>query len=365
MNPALQQLLLGYGIFAGGALTSLIESIQTGTVVTGTTGGSFDTTISSVDPDRSVVIWAGMTHNNGGFQRDRTAYFNLTSATNVRLTRDSAATISITPRFYVVQFKSGVLTSPVQRGTVTIAGSALTGTAAITAVDLTKSVCLFAGHSNNSTNASLHWGLASMYFSSSSQVTLERQASNANVNTTVYQILEFSSDALQSNTQQFAVTIGGTSTNTGTATITSVDTTKSNIYWGGFQTDYPGTSDVHRWWGYSTLTNSTTVTATRYRVHTDISVHRGTVVEFKPALIASIQRGLTTIPSGTSTTAAISSVNTSVSYLNHLQQYINTVDNESYNFTQGTLTNATTVTISRVGSTTVSNVTSWEVIEST
>lgn len=152
--------------------------------------------------------------------------------------------------------------------------------------------------------------------------------------------------------QTFEITIG-TSATSNTATITSVTTGNSVIFFNGFTTTNSGTT-IREYAARVELTNGTTVTAYR---DTSSATHtvtaRGTVVEFESAAISSIQHGTVTVgASNTGGTATISSVTTSRSVLFYLG-VTNTTSTTSSNVVHCRidLTDATTVTATRNTST--------------
>ena len=108
--------------------------------------------------------------------------------------------------------------------------------------------------------------------------------------------------------QPIAITIaGGASTNT--QTVTSVTTANSCIVFGGCQNTDSTTIDGSNDYGYLTLTNSTTVTATRAGTAATTLTIKGTLIQWKSSAIKSIQTGTIVIGSGaTSNTATITSV---------------------------------------------------------
>lgn len=111
------------------------------------------------------------------------------------------------------------------------------------------------------------------------------------------------------NIQQVSVTIGsGASSNT--ATISSIDTSRTVLYWNGktVNTNSPNSQNLNVG---VTLTNSTTITANRTGTGSvSVTVYL-TAVQYKAAAIQSVQYGSQVISSGTSANATISSVNTS------------------------------------------------------
>lgn len=149
--------------------------------------------------------------------------------------------------------------------------------------------------------------------------------------------------------QPFTITIGSSQTSN-TATITAVDTNNSIILWGGWQTTATSAAQ-----GFSrlTLTNSTTVTANRNTSATTSAIARGTVLELHPGSVAvAAQYGSITIGAGaTSNTATITSVDTAKSALIFLGSTTTIATLTSSIPANVELTNSTTVTAARAGST--------------
>ena len=139
------------------------------------------------------------------------------------------------------------------------------------------------------------------------------------------------SSGLIQSIQTFSITIGnGQSSNT--ASISSVDTSCAMIVWGGETSSDSGDAAGTKVEARVTLTNSTTVTATRHTTDTNTITVNGTVVEFVSSAIQSIQYGTGTISSGSaSTDAAISSVNTANAFVQYLGQSSATTANTAYN----------------------------------
>lgn len=147
--------------------------------------------------------------------------------------------------------------------------------------------------------------------------------------------------------QQVAVTIGSGATSA-TATISSVDTTKTALFYGGFDTASTGTNPALTLCRIE-LTNATTVTAFRNTTDTTAIISWVTVVQFSALAVNSVQYG--TIAMGTTDatlTATITSVNTAsaaVMYLGNI--CAKTTSGSGETRPSVTLTNATTVTATR------------------
>jgi hypothetical protein len=126
------------------------------------------------------------------------------------------------------------------------------------------------------------------------------------------------------------------------------------IVWGGEtssdSSDAAGTKVEAR----VTLTNATTVTATRHTTDTNTITVNGTVVEFVSSAIQSIQYGTGTIASGsTSAHVTISSIDTTNAFVQYLGQSSATTANTAYNrfWSSAKLTAATNVKVERNTST--------------
>ena len=164
-----------------------------------------------------------------------------------------------------------------------------------------------------------------------------------------------------SSIQQVKVTIAAASTS-GTATITSVDTTRTAIFFQGC-----GTSELTspaKCYSRCTLTNATTVTVTRNtQANTGTVTLQCLVVEFAASAITRVQYGTITMTAATSNTATITSVDTSKSVCLYLG-WTTTMTTTSALECSPTLvlTNATTVTASR-GSATNNTTASYCVLE--
>jgi hypothetical protein len=151
--------------------------------------------------------------------------------------------------------------SAVQYGTVTVTNGVASGTATISAVDTTKASVMFLGMAT--TNAGLTiddyvscetW--LELTNSTTVTATRSRTASITGTLTIGFVVITW---ANAKSVQTFTINLS--STLTGTATITSVNTTKTLLFHLGVSTSvYVNYARELTWF---TLTNSTTVTATR------------------------------------------------------------------------------------------------------
>jgi hypothetical protein len=149
------------------------------------------------------------------------------------------------------------------------------------------------------------------------------------------------------NVQQVTITIAANATS-GTASITSVNTSLSCIFFNG--NTYPvNTNTANTNFVRVALTNATTVTATRNTADaSNATTVYATVVTWTAGAIKSMQTGTISIASGTSNTATISSVtttNAAVIYNGFITAWVaGAGDNFADDNANVQLTNATTVT---------------------
>lgn len=115
--------------------------------------------------------------------------------------------------------------------------------------------------------------------------------------------------------QAFSISISSLS-KTGTATISSVDTSRSIIIASGYNSENDSSSPM-----YLQLTNATTVTATKTFATSGVKTIKGFVLTYPVGIIKSLQRGVISMSNvQTSKSTTVSSVNTSKSVLSHLGQ---------------------------------------------
>lgn len=166
--------------------------------------------------------------------------------------------------------------------------------------------------------------------------------------------------------EEFTILIG-TSATSNTATISSVDTSRTLIVWGGLSSNAT-TADPSVTSARVTLTNSTTVTAVRNTSDaTDTVTVSGTAVQFNSCAVASVQYGTVSIAAASATgTAAISSITTT----NSAVQFLGiTSDGTSVDYGRTgarlNITSATQVTATRSTTTTANIVVGFAVVSFT
>lgn len=139
----------------------------------------------------------------------------------------------------------------------------------------------------------------------------------------------------------------GSGETSGTATITSVDTSVSLIYYSGVSSASAGSAELDHVLTRVVLTDGTTVTANRAVALAAITTVGFTVVEYDSSIINSIQAGTITLSGATSGTDTITSVDLSKSFVVFGGNEATSTSEVGRAFVRLTLTNATTVTANK------------------
>lgn len=348
---ALQQLLMGLG-----GSKSLIVSVQQIQITISAAGTSNTATIAAVNTANAVVLYNGHTTAHTS-STGETAFFPalvLTNSTTVTATVNTALPNNIVVNATVVEFAAFAVKSN-QSGIITTT-AATSSTATIAAVTTANSVVIFQGQNVNNSAGSLQT-MSDLTLTNSTTVTASNQVGSVTYKTN-YTVLEFNSGILNSAVQQGQCLNGN-----GSATISSVSTANTMLFWQGMT--YSTTWNSYNLHMYISLTNSTTVQANNFTPSSTANV-RFAVVEFNPAYIKSVNRSvLTSAASAATVTLTIAAVNTAKAFVNWLGFTINAAafTNTAQAISASSLTNSTTATATRntAAATTFTN--SLEVIE--
>lgn len=171
--------------------SSLIKSIQRGTITMASGTVTATATITSVDTANSSIAWLGMSQTqanaNLAVACERVTLTNSTTVTCVMGANAGDAIIS----YEVIEYMPGIVKS-VQRGTISI-GSGTSATATVTEVRTDKSICAQLGWSMTTVAAPTSDGFAvKTVLTNATTITANRGGSDAsNPPTSAYQLLEF------------------------------------------------------------------------------------------------------------------------------------------------------------------------------
>ena len=173
----------------------------------------------------------------------------------------------------------------IQQVSITIGSGATSNTATITSVDTTKAWVIFLGETSTTVSSDNNrYDFCRVELTNATTVTAYRDTSNTGSVTVNAFIVEATSN-LVTNIRAGTISLSGAST--GTATISSVVTSRSAVFYLGMTTNATGTTPATAIGGV-TLTNSTTVTANAATGVTGVVGF--IVVEFAAAAIQSVQQ---------------------------------------------------------------------------
>lgn len=172
--------------FQGSVLNQAIQNIaQSGTQSTTTT----NTTITSVNRSNSFIICAGQSAVDTS--NEATMYQNaqLSSATNVLVTRNTAPFVNAVWQGSVVEFNAGVLNQAVQRNTIALS-AATSKTSTITSVSTSNGFVNFLG--NTTTATTFDPATANHKITLTNATTVTETINTAATGTGSFEVIEFS-----------------------------------------------------------------------------------------------------------------------------------------------------------------------------
>lgn len=322
---------LNTAIFQGVAPTaagSLIESIQQVTITmgSGTTGTQ---TFNAVDRSRSIILCQ---QNHFGSQRQTDTnndnvfvlcrkYFSADNEITIERGDADAANL-YTVQVQVIQFAEGVV-DQIETGSIQLTGTETAKAQSIDGnSDITDWVVLTQGWEMD-TDPGISGGrfgftITTLDFTQViNSVYIRATRDDVNTGTTStsqYAAIKFNPDILQSTPQLFEITNNSV---TGSAGISSVDTSKSMIFPAGQRAATAGAGyDQYQHWQKYRFASDTSIESTVFSAPDEAATISGTVVEFKPQYINTIQTGSVVFNvASTSATATISTVATGSSII--------------------------------------------------
>lgn len=296
---------------AGGAAAGLVKSVQQHTITIGSAALTNTATLSpSVDTSNCLVIFNGTRTNDTGnsAQSVWSCLVELTNSTTLTARRATSTTPTCTVVATVIEFNSGVITSR-QEFTAQIDGGQTIEDTTITAVTLADTSLVLSGTGRDNgvnINGADEFAVRSE-LTSTTNVRITRTSTFNPVQARV-QVIEWDTsllDSIQRLNTAYALSSG-----TDTTTITSVDTSRAVLLYGGWDVSASGNAQVE--YVRNVLTNGTTITHNAGGSSSASGDTSLNVVEFLSGDVASLQRGVITIANGTSSNdATITSVDTS------------------------------------------------------
>lgn len=251
----------------------------------------------------------------------------------------------------------GFLASATQYVEVTIAAGSTSGTATITAVG-SLAFLIYNGHTSAVLSGTT--GFPRITLTDSTTVTATRNTSDVGNSVVVRVCVVDPSASLVSSVEYGTITVAAAST-TNTATIGSVDTSRSIVIWLGYTTTN-GTAASSSSFTAVDLTDATTVTATR-NASTGSVTASFVVVQFATGVIQSVQKRSVTMTSNATTTAdtisAVTTANTLLFY-NGVHSSVQAFNSAYYRLE---LTSTTNVNLTRTATSTTSKTVKYTVCE--
>lgn len=180
--------------------------------------------------------------------------------TNVNVTR-GVSTDGATSTWQVTEFVSGVLASAVQEVLITIANTSATQTATISSVN-TSYTMLFNGGITHATITSVAQSLFPTVGLTSGTVVTADRTGTVGVGATRVSVVEFNPSYLKQNIQSGTIVMASGATSN-TATVSSVDTTRSLVSWMGTRNNVNSPTNFDRALSTIERTNATTLTVNR------------------------------------------------------------------------------------------------------
>jgi len=166
--------------------SSLIQSVQRGTIVIAALGTTNTATITAVNLANTRLVYDGHTCvTNNVTAAIGNAYVQLTNATTLTATRNTASTDTVTVAYEVLEYAPGIVKS-VQRGTV------VNGTpATITAVNTAKSELDYLGFISTNTVPNNNQTTINPYLVLTNATTVTGEQALVSSSTSSYQVTEF------------------------------------------------------------------------------------------------------------------------------------------------------------------------------
>lgn len=247
----------------------------------------------------------------------------------------------------------------IQRGSITIASGSASNTATISAVG-SGAVLLYDSFTSNRTATAIGTDYPRLELTNSTTITAKRGGSPSQATTVYYTIIDFKA-AMVSSVQYGTINVNVATSNT--ASISSVNTSRSAVFYLGFESASTGTGN-NAYVGGVKLTNSTTVTADVSVITTTTDIFGFVVVEFNSSVIQSVQQFQTGGAWGASATmdqtiSAVTVANTMIAWGGSTLATSNT----SNGIARAELTSTTNVRLTRGGTGSITATIYYTVIE--
>lgn len=292
------------------------------------------------------------------------AYITLTDSTTITATRKNSVTDTIVIYGTITDGDTTNLisgTNGVQYGTVTIASTATSGTASISAVTNSNTALHLLGFDDNTLSTSARAEFAVLSLSGTTITATVPAASSGAVYGFV--AINFQGFALNQSVQNYSITSSSGVTSFSVTGLNAVVAANAMNFYAGSSIALV-TTELAQAKMYGSLASTTSVQVNVNTSSATAKIYNGTLIEFIAGLLnSSVQRGTTTVTGSTSNYSTITSVNTSYAISNFLG---NTTSSLSADATEAEfaiqLTAGDTITSTK-NSSAGNGTTSWEIVE--
>lgn len=169
--------------------SSLVQSVQRGSISIVAASGSNTATITGVNMANSCLRYLGVSGNNAASSTAALAtLLAFTNETTITATRTATGVEDVLVRFEVIEYRPGVIKS-VQRGTISISSGGGAATATISGVDTGRTVVDFLGCRLDTSGYDNMF--AWVVLTNATTVTATRFNTNPAVTIASYQAVEF------------------------------------------------------------------------------------------------------------------------------------------------------------------------------
>lgn len=170
--------------------TALNQAVQNVSATSSSSVTSFTSTITSVNTNNSLVIYAGFSIAAVTINlSEAMMYGSLTNGTTVTVNVNTAVAVAKTYNCSVVEFVSGLLAESVQRGTTVLTG-VKSNTSTITSSTLSQSAVSWLGNTASVTGAALNQSEGAVVLTNATTVTVSKSEATSNI-TGSWEIAEF------------------------------------------------------------------------------------------------------------------------------------------------------------------------------
>lgn len=305
-------------ISAGGGASTIIQSIQQGSITIANGSQSNTLAISSVTTANTMLVWGGVssftTANREVWAVDDSAYISLTDATTVTATRLGSKG-ALTVRFTVLEFASNIIAN-IQNGSVSL-NAVSSANATITSAVVADTFCHWQGSTYDATaSTTVALNITSTLTLVGPTIISSKRTGNTGIQTSYFTAVQFKPNILNQATQHVAIPCGSGGVNT-TAAITSAAVANTVIFFNGYKTDR--NSPIVKTTQARILSQSATEIIGACNDGAGSAEANAAIVTFKPTNMTNAQnKGTIIMGAAASAHTAISSAATTKSIMSYL-----------------------------------------------